>query len=161
MQDELIGNRQVVLLTTRGNAKKELAASVEEKDDVSTVMYHMPCSDNLYAIALKKDSHSYELIHEAHCFVVNFVTEGMKEEAEFCGTVSGRRIDKVSQLGLEMEEGRSVDCPHLKNAIGYLECKVVNRIECEDYELFIGRIVNSNMDNPEAKRLFSSDVKGI
>ena len=156
--DDIIGPRQVVLITCRGNVKKELAASLEEKDNITTIGWHMPCADDMYAIAVRKDSYSFELIDRSGCFVVNFVSDKMAEEAEFCGTVSGKRIDKISQLGLELEEGTTVDCAHLKDAVGFLECKVTQRVDCGDHELFIGRIMNSKIKDKEAKRLIS--VKG-
>ena len=153
--NEVIGPRQVVLVTCRGNVKKELAASLEEKDNIFTANWHMPCADDKYCIAVRKDSHSFELIDVAGCFVVNFIPATMKKEADFCGTVSGKRVNKIKELGLALEEGTTVDCPHLKNAVGFLECKVINRVDCGDYELFVGKIMNIKMIDKEAKRLIS------
>lgn len=47
----------------------------------------------------------------------------------FCGTKSGRDVDKVSELKLHLEEGESVSVPAIRELPLTLECKVIYKQE--------------------------------
>ncbi len=61
----------------------------------------------------------------------------MLHEVWFCGTKSGKEVDKVAELGLDLEEGVKISVPHLKKCAGFLECKVERESECGEYTLFV------------------------
>ncbi len=62
-------------------------------------------------------------------------------------------MDKFSQTGLEKEEAEKIDCPRIKQALGYLECKVIQEIEVGDHILFIAEVVKGELKR-KGKRLF-------
>jgi flavin reductase (DIM6/NTAB) family NADH-FMN oxidoreductase RutF len=114
----------------------------------------MPVSFNpkLYAIAVGKTRFSCEMIKKSKAFVVNFIPFELKKEVLVCGTKSGMHVDKFKEAKLTKEEASSVDCPMIKEALGYMECEVVDEIEAGDHIIFIGKILNSDVKK-EGERL--------
>lgn len=76
-----------------------------------------------------------------------------EKEILFCGRNSGRNLDKFVETGLEKEEAEKVDCSRIKQALGFLECQVVDEIEVGDHILFVANVVYWDLKK-EDKRLF-------
>ena len=120
---------------------------------------HKPLSFDppLYAIAVGKERHSLKIIQKSRAFVVNFMPYAMKDKVLYCARNSGEHLDKFKEAGLEKEEAEKVDCPRLKDALGYLECIVVNEVEAGDHIIFIGEVLTMQLVK-EGNRIFQ--VKG-
>ncbi len=145
-----------VLVTSRASVGKLLSSEMEERDNIAAVEQHMVVSREplLYAIALPKDSFSYELVSKAQAFVVNFVPEHLKGAVSFCSSASGKHVNKFRKLKLAMEEAEKVDCLRLKDASAFLECKVSHRVDCGKYELFIGKVLHKKAFDREVEVMF-------
>lgn len=53
-----------------------------------------------------------------------------------CGTKSGRDTDKIAQLGLTLEEGKTVSVPAIKELPLTLECKVIYKQDQDPSAIF-------------------------
>ena len=93
------------------------------------------------------------MIKKAGCFVVNFVSADFKDDVVFCGTHSGKDVDKFAETKFEKEEAELIDCARIKQCLGFLECEVVNAVDVGDHVLFIGKVVHKG-SKKEGKRLF-------
>ncbi|MBU0628783.1 MAG: flavin reductase family protein [Nanoarchaeota archaeon] len=149
---EVTDPRQVVLVSSR--EEMDVMGKKKLKDNIITLAWHMPVSfnPNLYAIAIGKTRFSCEIIKKSKVFVVNFMPFSLKEAAVFCGTKSGMHIDKFKEAGLGKEDCRNVDCPRIKEALAYIECKVVDEVDAGDHIIFIGQVLNSEFKK-SGKRL--------
>jgi len=141
----LTNPRQTILVTAR----------FKGKDNIITLDWHTPLSFNpmLYAISVGKTRYSLELIKNSGVFVVNFMGKEYGKEILFCGRYSGRGVNKFKETGFEIEEAEKIDCPRIKQALGFLECKVIKEIEVGDHILFIAEVLNSGLKKA-GKRLF-------
>lgn len=141
----LTNPRQTVLVTCR----------YEGKDNMITLDWHMPLSfyPMMYAISVGKTRYSLELIRQSGCFVVNFMSKEFEKEVLFCGRHSGKKKDKFKETGLTKEEAEKINCPRMKEALGFLECKVVREIEAGDHLLLMADVVHSGLKK-RGKRLF-------
>ena len=141
----LTNPRQTVLVTCRHQGK----------DNIITLDWHTPLSflPMMYAISVGKTRYSLELIRNSKVFVVNFMSKDFEKEILFCGRHSGRDFDKFKETGLTAEEAEKIDCPRIKEALGFLECKVVREVEVGDHVLFIAKVVHSDLKK-RGKRLF-------
>lgn len=142
---EIDGPRQVILVTCRDKGK----------DNIITVAWHMPTSFNpsLYAISIGKTRFSHDMIRDSRRFCVNFMSADHKAGMAACGTVSGRSADKFKESGFGNEECGKIDCPRIKQALGFLECEVVGSHETGDHTVFIGNVLDSKTKG-SGKRLF-------
>ena len=134
---EIANPRQIILVTSRW----------QNKDDIITLAWHMPLSFGpmMYGISIGKKRFSLELIRNSKIFVVNFISKEFKEDVLFCGEVSGREVDKFKETRFEKEEAETINCPRIKQALGYLECEVVDEIETGDHILFIGKVKKAEL----------------
>lgn len=141
----LTNPRQTILLTCRHL----------DQDNVMTLDWHTPLSFDpmMYAVAIAKIRFSCSLVQKSKVFGVNFMSKDFEREVLYCGRHSGKDLDKFKETGLKKEEGEKINCPLIKQALGYLECKVVKEIETGDHILFIAEIVNYEL-RKKAKRLF-------
>jgi len=56
-----------------------------------------------------------------------------------------RQVILVTSRWKEKEEAEIINCPGIKQALGYLECEVVDEIETGDHILFIGRVTKAEL----------------
>ena len=141
----LANPRQTILLTCRAN----------KKDNVITIDWHTPLSFEpiMYAVSIGKTRYSLNLIKKSKVFVINFMSKDFEKEIIFCGRHSGKNIDKFKETGFEKKEAETIDCPRIKQALAYLECKVEKEIKVSDHILFIAKVTKANL-RQKAKRIF-------
>ena len=132
-----------------------LTCKAGKKDNIITLDWHTPLSFDpmMYAVSIGKTRYSLELVKKSKVFVVNFMSKDFEKEILFCGRHSGRNFDKFKETGLEKEEAQTIDCPRIKQALGYLECRVEKEIEAGDHILFITKVQKAELKKKE-KRLF-------
>jgi len=140
---ELTDPRQVILVSSR--EEMDIMGKKEVKDNIITIAWHMPVSFNpqLYAISVGKTRFSSSVISKSKAFVVNFIPFSLADKALIVGTKSGMHIDKFKEAGLGKEESSSIDCPRIKEAVGYMECEVINEVDAGDHIIYIGKVLNS------------------
>ena len=120
----------------------------DEKTNVITIAWHTPISKKpaLYGISVAPGRYSHDLIQETKEFVVNFIPYNLVEKVNFCGTHSGRKIDKIAKTGLSLEQSQKIKTPFIKEGYAHLECRVYKSMKSGDHTLFIGEVVNVLID---------------
>ena len=146
--------RQAVLITTRYKTEK-ISGRVETIDNISMITRHIPISSAIYAIALNKNTVSYDHIKGSKIFAINFMPYSKEKEVKYCRTNSGRFKNKFKESGLQKEECKSIDCPKIKEAIAYAECELMDEIYAGNYSLFIAKVVKFK-NKGDTKRIFQT-----
>lgn len=120
-----------------------LACDSRGRPNIMTAAWAMPVSSNppLACVAISPRRYTYELIRESKEFTINVADVGMIREAHYCGTVSGRNVDKVSRLGLGLIPPSKINTPLLENALASLECSLYGEHEAGDHVLVLGRVL--------------------
>lgn len=131
----LINHGPCVMITT-GTVKAANAAPVA---------WTMPVNDEppMLAIALAEGHYTTELINKTGEFAVNIPDRKMLPVLLAAGKISGRKENKVQQLGLKLAEGSAVSAPHLEKAIGYIECKVREKKVYDGVVLVVADVVGA------------------
>ena len=135
----LINSGCVVLVTS----------SFKERVNILSMAWHMPVSKNppLLAISVHNEHFSYELIRKSKEFVINVPPAQLARAVQYCGSVSGRDIDKFSGAGLTRLSAEQVGAPLIKECIAHIECKVIKLYPEGDHGIFIARILNAVVDS--------------
>ena len=69
---------------------------------------------------------TYQMLENGQEFTINVpLTKDLKKELAFCGTKSGRDYDKISECGLTLLDGRTINTPVIQECDLHFECKVV------------------------------------
>jgi flavin reductase (DIM6/NTAB) family NADH-FMN oxidoreductase RutF len=92
-------------------------------------------------IGVRPDRHSHGLIQATGEFVVNVPGEGLLDEVEYCGFVSGRDAHKFAASGLTLVPGSAVQTPIIAECPINLECRLVHTLPLGSHDLFIGEVV--------------------
>jgi len=101
----------------------------------------------MFAISVGHGRYTNELIRQASEFVLAFPGEGMGETVWFCGSHSGRDVDKVAACNLALLPAKTVDTPLLDKAFINFECRLMSITEAGDHSVFVGEILAAHMGN--------------
>ena len=114
----------------------------------------------LLMISIDHSRYSHAGIDFHKEFVVHYPSAEQAEAAWFCGTRSGRDIDKIKEAGLSLIDSVAVQVPTIEGATVAFECKVVGQFETGDHTVFIGKVVATRGDPQKAGHLFvTADYK--
>jgi len=116
--------------------------------NVITIAWHMPISKKpgLYGVSVSPKRFSHQLLHRAKEFTVNFAPLSLVKKVHFCGTHSGKQMDKIKEIGLTLLPADRVSSPIIKECFAHLECKLFDEIPLGDHTLFVGGVVNVSVD---------------
>ena len=82
----------------------------------------------MFVAYVRESRYTHQLLDENPEFTVNCPTgEFDSKILGFCGTKSGRDVDKIQALGLHLEDPEKISVPAIKELPLTLECKVVYR----------------------------------
>ncbi len=98
----------------------------------------------LLVVGVNKAHLTNQLLSENNGFSINYPTDDMIKEVDYCGLVSGRKEDK-SEL-FTIQYGEIEDAPMIKECPLSLECKKVDVYEMPTHNLFVGEIIASYAD---------------
>jgi flavin reductase (DIM6/NTAB) family NADH-FMN oxidoreductase RutF len=115
----------------------------DEKINVMTIgwaaigyMWRKP----IMTLMVRESRFTHHIIEKASSFTVSIPTDDLKEALNFCGTKSGRDVDKFKECNLTIIPAQKVDTPII-NILGFhYECKIVCKSEinpnflCKEYK---------------------------
>ena len=76
-------------------------------------------------VAVRLGRHTFGIMEAAKDFTVTVPAGGMEKEIAFCGSKSGRDVDKFKECNLETTDSRQVASPIIKTRGRHYECKIV------------------------------------
>jgi len=78
---------------------------------------------------VRPSRYTYGLIEESGDFTVNLLPKELARVLDFCGSRSGRNVDKFAAQGLTPVPGRKTKSPTVEQAVLSLECRVVGKCD--------------------------------
>ena len=94
----------------------------------------------VFAIGLGKKSHSGGNISDTGEFVIGVPGADLAEEVIYCGTRSGREVDKFARTGLTPVPARTVKPPLIEECLVNIECRVIAVQDVGDHRVFFGAV---------------------
>lgn len=126
--------RLVVIVGVRDDAKGSA--------NFAPVAWAAPLSSDppLFGICLSPSTYSHQLVLRTGEFTVNFLNHADATLAAELGRLSGREVDKVRALSLEVEPAEALNTPSLARAYAAAECLLRDRHQIGDQTLFVGEV---------------------
>jgi len=118
-----------LLLVSEGNDRKPNAMTI------GWGLVGTMWSEPFFVVAVRLSRYTHKLIEESGKFTVCLPSKGMAEVLDFCGTKSGRDIDKFKELGLTAAKGNIVDAPYIAKCPVHYECEVAFKTQVMRGEL--------------------------
>ena len=130
------------------------------KANIIAVSFCMPAAGQPPQIvcSIGKAFYSYELIKQSGEFAVNVPTKALQKAVYYCGTHSGRDVDKFKETGLMPLPARRLKAPIIAECIAHMECVVVGKLDTKPYTnpdlkpniankaLFLGEVIEAYAD---------------
>lgn len=120
-----------------------VGAMVENKANFMAVGWVARVNFNppMIAVSLGKTHYTNEGIHQQKTFSVNVPNRELIEKVDYCGLVSGRKVDK-SQI-FEVFYGGLPNTPMVRECPLGMECRLVEAVDLPSNTLFIGQILGT------------------
>ncbi|MGB7061040.1 MAG: flavin reductase family protein [Candidatus Zixiibacteriota bacterium] len=120
-----------------------------EKPNIITLSWvGVLCSEPpMLGIGVRKNRFSYDLICRSKAFVVNVPKGDLLNATDFCGTHSGKDVDKFAEAKLTPVACAKTGAPLIKECPVNLECELKEMVELGSHTLFIGQIVATHIDS--------------
>jgi flavin reductase (DIM6/NTAB) family NADH-FMN oxidoreductase RutF len=100
----------------------------------------------MITVSIRPERLSYENIKETEEFVINLPSESMTRLVDYCGVVSGKKEDKISRLGLNIEPSNVVASPSLSDCYVNIECRLKSITPLGSHDLFLAEVVSVSVD---------------
>ena len=76
-------------------------------------------------VAVRSTRHTFGIIEAAKDFTVTVPAGDMRKETAYCGSKSGRDVDKFKMCNLETTDSRQTVSPIIKARGRHYECKII------------------------------------
>ena len=96
----------------------------------------------MISVSIRKERYSHAIISETGEFSCNIPVPSLARAVDYCGVVSGRKVDKFKACDLTELDGEKISAPCVAECPLNLECKVVEVKELGSHDLFLAQIVN-------------------
>ncbi len=97
------------------------------------------------SVGVRHERYTLKGILENRAFSVNIPSVDLIKEADYCGTVSGAKVDKVKECGFEVYYGGLETAPLIEQCPVNLECEVLHMLNLGLHMLVVGKIVESHI----------------
>jgi flavin reductase (DIM6/NTAB) family NADH-FMN oxidoreductase RutF len=110
--------------------KKGAFLTVRAADALNTMtigwaMFGVIWQKPIMMVAVRPTRHTFSIIEKAQDFTVSVPAGDMSKAIAFCGSKSGRDVDKYKMCNLETTDGQNVTSPIIKVPGIHYECKIV------------------------------------
>ena len=120
-----------------------VSVSDGKKDNIITVAWTgIICSEPAKTyISVRPERFSFDMIRKSGEFVINLTSASLVRAADYCGTHTGRKVDKFEKCSLTRQKASEVSCPLIGESPVSLECRVSDVIELGSHHMFLADIV--------------------
>lgn len=117
----------------------------DQRANAAPVQWNMPLNDDppLVVLALDADNFTCELAVKTGEFVLNVPEVSLIPAVRLLGRKSGRELDKIKEAGLSLEAGIKVKTPHLRECLGFIECKLRDFHEYDGVRSVVGEAIHA------------------
>jgi flavin reductase (DIM6/NTAB) family NADH-FMN oxidoreductase RutF len=114
----------------------------EGKPNIMTIAWGGICCSQppCIAVSIREATYTYGGIMEHKAFTINIPSVSQAKEADYVGMVSGRTVDKFSEVKLTAVKSDLVDAPYIQEFPVVIECRLLQTVEVGLHTQFIGEI---------------------
>jgi len=128
-----------------------------KKDDkcngqIANTVFQITAEPPQMGISINKQNLTHQYIEASKVFSIAILSKDTPPKfiGQF-GFKSGRELDKFKEVNHKI--GKTGAPLILENTIGYIECGVVNSIDCGTHTMFIGKVVDAEIIDEHSEPL--------
>ena len=102
----------------------------------------------IFQVLVRESRHTFSMIENSQDFTVSIpIKENLKEALAFCGSKSGRDVDKIAACGLTLINGRMVESPIIGECSLHFECKIVAKQRLTPSDILTDDVMKNYANN--------------
>lgn len=121
-----------------------IGANVGGKPNYITMAHVGIIGVGAISLSMNKIHYTNAGIKENKTFSVNIPSDKMVRETDYCGLVSGKKVNKADLF--ENFYGQLETAPMIKGCPINMECTLIQTVDFPNYDVFIGEIVETYCD---------------
>ena len=132
------------------------------QDNLMPASWHMPVSKSpfRYAVAVREENFTHQLIQEHNSFTLNFLPIEHFETVNLMGKLHGDMDDKMAKSGLSIE-GKDINSNVLLSASDFIyECEVCDTYKNGDHTIFIADVFKIHVNEKQSDTLMLFSGRG-
>ena len=94
----------------------------------------------MVSVAIRPQRYTHKGIRQNWTFSINIPSVDLVRETDYCGLVSGSKVDKVEACKFRVFYGKLESAPLIEQCPVNLECKVVQMLELGSHSLIVGQV---------------------
>ncbi|MDD4859201.1 MAG: flavin reductase family protein [Dehalococcoidales bacterium] len=124
-----------------------IGAKVADKPNFMTAAWAGICNSDppKIAISIRHQRYTNSGIKHSRVFSVNIPSAALVKETDYCGSASGKTVDKVEICKFKIFYGTLTDAPLIEQCPVNMECKVEQVIDLGSHGLVIGEILETHV----------------
>lgn len=103
--------------------------------------------DPLVYVSIGNRKYSANIIQETGEFGICIATVDMIKKVDICGHTHGDKVDKFQLVDLTKVDAKNINVSLIKECPILMECVVNNIIEVKFHKIFIGKILETHIDD--------------
>ena len=107
---------------------------------------HACINPPMLGIAIGHMRYTHKVISHSDGFVVNVPSRNQVEIVDYCGSVSGRKVDKFKACGLTLFPSSKVSSPGILEFPINIECAIHKSVDLGSHNFYLGEIVAFHCD---------------
>jgi len=126
-----------------------VGANVYDKPNFMTVAWGGIANGEppMISVAIRHHRYTHKGICQNLTFSVNVPSTDLVKEVDYCGLVSGTKVNKAEVCQFKVFYGKLSNAPLIEQCPINLECKVVHILDLGSHSLIIGRIEETHISN--------------
>ena len=101
----------------------------------------------MISVALRHQRYTLKGIKQNMTFSVNIPSTNLVKETDYCGIISGAKVNKTEVCRFKVFYGKLDNAPLIEQCPINLECKVVHILDLGSHSLVIGRIEETHVSD--------------
>jgi flavin reductase (DIM6/NTAB) family NADH-FMN oxidoreductase RutF len=101
----------------------------------------------MISVALRHQRYTLKGIKQNMTFSVNIPSTSLVKETDYCGIISGTKVNKAKVCRFKVFYGKLNNVPLIEQCPVNLECKVVHILDLGSHSLVIGRIEETHVSD--------------
>ena len=97
------------------------------------------------SVGIRHERYTLKGVHQNKTFSVNIPSTDLLRETDYCGTVSGAKVDKVKDCRFNVYYGILDTAPLIEQCPVNLECEVLHILNLNSHALVVGSIVQTHV----------------
>ncbi len=94
----------------------------------------------MISVALRHQRYTHRGVKQNMTFSINVPSSDLVREADYCGIISGAKVNKVEVCQFKIVYGKLGNAPLIEQCPLNLECKVMHMLDLGSHALVVGRI---------------------